>query len=91
MFDILKAIAGLIPLVIEAVKAVEMPGNGAEKAAAVEAIASGILAEVAPDFIKKLGVSKIGSIIQKVIGIAVDFLNKVGFFSTSKSGQTAGQ
>lgn len=79
----LQLALGLVPSIIDTVKAIETPGNGADKAATVINIVKTGISELAPDLQSKIGVDKLTSFVSKTIDIIVGFLNKVGVFKAS--------
>lgn len=83
LLKILQLALSLVPLVINLVKAIEMPGSGPDKAAAIVNIVRAAL-EIVPEELKGLiGLEKIEAFVQKVINIVVAFLNKTGVFEHS--------
>lgn len=89
MFDqIKKALAyiqlaiGIIPMIIELVKAVEIPGNGPAKLAAVVELVKAAYSLIPEDVAKALGIDKLETFVTKVVNIIVSFLNSTGVFKT---------
>ena len=83
IINAIRLLLGIIPALIELVKAIELPGNGADKAAAIIAIIKAAF-EVIPDELKGvIGLDHVEAFVRKVIDIVVGFLNKVGVFKTS--------
>lgn len=77
---IVTLLLSLVPQILSIIQAVEKPGNGADKAATVtQLVIAGF--DVVPDDLKKeIGLDKVQGFVQKVIDIAVGFLNKIGAF-----------
>ena len=80
---ILKIALGIVPQVIEIIKAIELPGFGAEKAKAVcDAVVAAF--DLLPDEIKKIiGSEKVHAFASAIITIIVTYLNLTGFFKRS--------
>ena len=74
---------GLIPIVLEIMKTVEVPGNGPAKLAAViEFVIAGF--DALPEDVKKLiPITTIKAFLAKAINVAVAFYNLVGVFKKS--------
>lgn len=69
-------------MVIDFVKAVEIPGNGAEKLATVIELVKAAWEEVVPAEIKKvLGLEQIEKFVKVVVEIVVKFLNLTKVFT----------
>ncbi len=83
ILNVFRLAMALVPLIVETVKAVEIPGNGADKSAAVLQIVLAGLDGIAPDLAQLFGIDKLTSFINKVINIVVALLNKAGIFNTS--------
>ena len=73
----------LVPAILDAIRAIEIPGNGADKASAVVQIVLAALDSLAPDLAAAVGLDKVTAFIHKAIDILVAFLNKVGIFKTT--------
>jgi hypothetical protein len=71
----------LIPKIIEMVKAVELPGNGADKLAIIVNFVHTAFEELAPELLSVISGDKIKAFTVRVVGIIVGFLNKVGVFA----------
>ena len=83
IINTIRLLLGIIPALIELIKAIELPGNGADKAAAIIAIIKAAF-EVIPDELKNIiGLDHVEAFVRKVIDIVVGFLNKVGVFKNS--------
>ncbi len=81
IITIVTTLLGVIPQIIDIVKAIEVPGNGADKAATVTGLVfNGLHRLPHPDVVSKLGDNKVTEFIVKAINTVVGFLNKVGFF-----------
>jgi len=77
---ILSIALGIIPQIIQIIKTVEMPGNGAEKAATVLGIVKAAF-ELLPDEVRKLiGGDKVANFVNSVIDLTVKLLNVSGVF-----------
>jgi hypothetical protein len=94
MDSIKKALAivqiamGIIPQIIELVKAVEVGGHGPEKADAVGKLIKAAL-ELMPETLRtSLGIDRIEAFATRVITIVVSFLNAVGVFQKTPAKQT---
>lgn len=73
-------------MVIDFVKAVEIPGNGAEKLAVVIELVKAAWEEVVPAEIKKvLGLEQIEKFVKVVVEIVVKFLNLTKVFTKSEA------
>ena len=81
--SIVKAITlalGIVPAIIELVKAVEIPGRGADKAAVVIDLVKAAF-ELVPEELKNLvGLDKVELFVRRTIDVVVAFLNRVGIF-----------
>lgn len=81
--QILKLVVQLLPLIIDAMKAVEaaipQAGSGSAKLAFVKGMITDV-AEIADDVDKKV----FGAAIEKAIALAVSLFNTVGIFKKSK-------
>jgi len=83
IINTIRLLLGIIPALIELIKAIELPGNGADKAAAIIAIIKAAF-EVIPGELKEIiGLDHVEAFVRKVIDIVVGFLNKVGVFKNS--------
>jgi len=78
-----KTLLGLIPIVLEIVKAVKVPGNGPTKFSTVmDLTIAGF--DALPDDVKKLiPIDTIKGFLAKAINAAVAFYNLVGVFKKS--------
>jgi len=76
----LRVALSVIPEVINIIKAVELPGSGADKAAAVLQIVTAAFQTLPADVASAIGLDKVQAFASKVIDIVVGFLNKVGVF-----------
>lgn len=86
---ILQLVIGLIPSILQAIQAVEVPGaSGVDKAGTVIGITTAALDELTPDMKSKIGADKFQSWLQKAIDMLVSLLNKAGVF---KKGQPTPQ
>jgi hypothetical protein len=81
IINALKIAVALVPVIIETVKAIEVPGHGADKAATVVAVITAAFEELAPDVKATLGIDHIQAFTTRIIDIVVAFLNKVGVFN----------
>lgn len=79
----LQIAIGLLPVIIDAVKAVEMPGWGPEKLALVVTTVKEGFNVLPQDVLTKIGADKLEGFVSKVVGYVVSFLNKVGAFKNS--------
>ena len=82
MSNVLKIIQlalGLVPQIIETVKAIEIPGNGLAKKDAVLSIVTAAIKVFAPDLGVK--VEQVTSFVSSVIDIVVGLLNASGVFA----------
>ena len=75
----------LIPQIIELIKSIELPGNGAAKAKVIIELVKAALELVPDDLVKLLGAEKVVAFVQRVIDIIIAFLNSVGLFRKSAS------
>ena len=80
IIKIIQLALAIIPGIIELVKAIELPGNGADKAAVVLALAKAALELVPDDLAKLIGLDKVEGFIGRVIDIVVGFMNTIGAF-----------
>lgn len=79
----LRTALAIIPQVIECIKAIEVPGNGAAKAAVIIKIIDAAF-DLLPEEVKKvLDMSRVGQYAQKVVDLIVTFLNATGYFKHS--------
>ena len=76
----LRTALAIIPEVIAAIKAIEVPGNGAAKAAVVVQIIIEAFNLLPEEVLAAINLSKVAGFAQKVISIVVGFLNAVGVF-----------
>jgi len=84
MLDYLKfvvALISIVPSLIGIIKAVELPGSGADKAATVTGLVVEAFKIVPPEIVKQIGLDKVESYVRKAIELVVNFLNKVGVFN----------
>lgn len=75
-----RTLLGLVPVIIDLVKAVEMPGNGQAK---LEAVVGLVLAafDVLPEEVRKLiPVETVKLFVAKATSVVVSLLNLVGVF-----------
>lgn len=71
---------GIVPQIIELVKAVELPGNGAAKLATVIDIIKAAF-EIIPDEVKAIvGLPKIEAFVARIVPILVSLMNLAGVF-----------
>lgn len=75
---IIQLALGIVPFVIEMVKAIEIPGNGIAKKDAVLEIVTAAITTFSPELGVK--VDTIGRFISQVIDIVVTLLNAAGVF-----------
>jgi hypothetical protein len=80
---VLQTALGIIPNVIDIIKAVEIPGNGAAKLATVTSIVIAAFEELAPEIKAMIGADKLASFAGKIVNIIVGFLNAVGILKKS--------
>lgn len=78
VFKILPLILGLVPQIIDTIKAVEVPGNGIAKKNAVLEIVTTAITMFAPDLGVK--VEMVSAFASSVIDIMVGLLNASGVF-----------
>ena len=84
IINTIRLLLGIIPMLIELIKVIELPGNGAEKASVIINLVKAAF-ELIPDELKSLvGLDRVEGFIRRVIDIVVSFLNAVGEFKTSK-------
>jgi len=75
---IIQVALGIVPMIIELIKAIEIPGNGLAKKDAVLAIVAAAISTFAPELGVK--VDTIGRFVSQVIDIVVGLLNMAGVF-----------
>lgn len=78
--NVVTLLLSLVPQIIAMVKAIELPGNGADKAAAVISIVKETLTVLPEDLRKLIGADKVEGWLSTIISIVVNFLNKTGYF-----------
>ena len=76
----LKTMLALIPSILDIIKAIEVPGNGAAKLAAVTQIVLAAFEALPEEILKLIGGDKISAFISKIVSILVTFLNAIGVF-----------
>lgn len=79
----LRTALAIIPEIINIIKALEVPGFGAEKLAAVVKIVLAAVDALPEELQKIIDASKFGAFIEKVVSIIVSLLNAVGIFKKS--------
>lgn len=79
----LRTALAIIPEIINIIKALEVPGFGAEKLQAVIAIVLEAVGAMPEELKALLDASKFGSFVSKIVSIVVTFLNAVGVFKKS--------
>jgi hypothetical protein len=75
---IIQLALGIVPMVIELVKAIELPGNGLAKKDAVLQIVTAAITTFSPEMGVK--VETIGRFVSQTIDIVVTLLNAAGVF-----------
>jgi hypothetical protein len=87
MFEAIKKVLvylqlaiGIVPQIIELVKAVELPGNGAAKFAAVIEIVKAAWELIPDEVAAVIGLQKVEAFVAKVVPIIVTLLNAAGIF-----------
>lgn len=75
----------IVPQIIALVKAVELPGNGPAKLAAVIEIVKAAYAMIPPELAQAIGIEKVEAFVTKVVSVVVALLNKAKVFESSKS------
>lgn len=75
---IIQLALGIVPFIIETVKAIEIPGNGLAKKDAVLQIVTAAITTFSPELGVK--VETIGKFVSQVIDIVVTLLNAAGVF-----------
>lgn len=78
---ILQLALGIIPQIVEIVKAVEVPGHGAEKLNLVGALVEQAFTTLPSDIQEAIGATKIGNYARQIVGLIVPFLNITGVFT----------
>jgi hypothetical protein len=74
---------GIVPQIVEVVKAIEVPGRGTEKLGVITALLQAAF-DVLPDGLKaQIEANKIASFAVTVTRIVVDYLNATGVFARS--------
>jgi len=84
MANFLKVIQlalGLVPMIIDMVKAIELPGSGLAKKDAILKIVSTAITMFSPELGVK--VETIGAFVSQVIDVVVTLLNATGVFKKS--------
>lgn len=80
MLVYLQLAIGLVPQIIELVKAVELPGNGAAKFEAVIAIIKAAYQIIPEELAHAVGLEKVEAFVARVVPIIVTLLNATGVF-----------
>ena len=80
----IQVIAALVPQIIDIIRAIEIPGNGADKLALVKDIIRAII-ETLPEDIAGALKGKLDWLLDRIVGAVVGFLNKVGIFKPAPS------
>ena len=75
---IIQLALGIVPMIIDMVKAIELPGNGLAKKDAVLQIVVAAITTFSPELGVK--VDTIGKFVSQVIDIVVTLLNAAGVF-----------
>jgi hypothetical protein len=76
----LRTALGIIPQVIEVIKAVELPGNGADKAKVVLGIVEAAFDLLPGDVLGVIDRNKIGAFVHRTLDLVVGLLNTAGVF-----------
>ena len=79
-----KTLLGLVPVIIDVIKAVELPGNGSAKLEAVVALVLAAFEVLPEEVIKLIPVATVKLFITKATAVIVSLFNLVGLFSKSK-------
>lgn len=84
MWNAIKTGLSLLPLIVELIKAIELPGNGEEKKQTVISLALEAIKGLAPDLLKDLDLDKLRSYLSAAIDIIVALFNRTGIFKKSE-------
>lgn len=76
----LQLALGLVPQIIELVKAVELPGNGPQKLATVIEIVKAAWELIPEEIAQVIGLAKVEAFVAKVVPIIVMLFNAAGIF-----------
>lgn len=76
----LQLAIGLVPQIIELVKAVELPGNGAQKLATVIEIVKAAWQLIPDELGHAVGLDKVEAFVAKIVPVIVQLLNAAGVF-----------
>lgn len=72
----------IVPMIIEMVKAVELPGNGPAKLATIIEIVKAAWGLIPEEAAKAIGLDKIEVFVTKVVNVVVLLLNAAGVFKS---------
>jgi hypothetical protein len=78
---VLQLALQLLPTIMNIVRAIEVPGFGAEKLALITKTVTEAFNLLPPDVKKQIGGDKIDSFVKNLVSYIVTFFNAVGIFS----------